>query len=254
MGEGTTSADEGRGLLFAIDRTAGRLDVVDPGAKAIVASAKLAGSPDYVRWVETTNEVWVTEPESQAIEVFTVPPGPRPTPVRAAKIAVPGGPESLVVDGTRKKAFAHLWRGSSVAIDLVARTVTATWPNGCSASRGIALDAKRGFLFAGCNEGKVVALDVDHGGKELGSAASGSGVDVIAYNPALSHVYLPGASSATMAIVAVSPTGQLSVLGALPTSSGAHCVAADDRGGIWVCDPDHGQLLVFRDPYPASGS
>src|SRR5215472_2967970 len=56
--EGTTSADEGRGLIFAIDRTSTKLDVVDPSAKAIVASAKLAGSPDYVRWVGPTHEVW----------------------------------------------------------------------------------------------------------------------------------------------------------------------------------------------------
>lgn len=33
-GDGTTSADEGRGLLFAVDRTAGKLDVVDPKAFA----------------------------------------------------------------------------------------------------------------------------------------------------------------------------------------------------------------------------
>jgi hypothetical protein len=33
-GEGTTSADEGRGLLFATDRTTGQLNVVDPAAKA----------------------------------------------------------------------------------------------------------------------------------------------------------------------------------------------------------------------------
>src|SRR6266478_1290510 len=44
-GAGTTSADEGRGLVFAIDRTARRLDVVDPGTGAIVAAAPLASAP-----------------------------------------------------------------------------------------------------------------------------------------------------------------------------------------------------------------
>src|SRR5205823_6201582 len=134
----------------------------------IVASAKLASSPDYVRWVETTSEVWVTQPDSDRIEIFSVPGGPAPKPAHVAFIAVKDGPESLVIDVTRKKAFTHLWKSASVVIDLRSRAVLSTWPNGCADSRGIALDARRGFLFAGCAEGKAVVLDIDHGGKQLG--------------------------------------------------------------------------------------
>jgi DNA-binding beta-propeller fold protein YncE len=253
-GDGTTSADEGRGLVFAMDRTSGKLHVVDPSAKAIVASVPLGGSPDYVRWVDATNEVWVTEPDSQQIEVFSLPQGPKPTPVHRTNIPVKGGPESLVIDRTRKKAFTHLWSGSSVVLDVAVHAAIATWPNGCSGSRGIALDAKRGFLFAGCAEGKLVVLDIDHGGRQLGSAASGAGVDVISYDPMRAHAYLPGASSATMAFVGIAANGQPMVLGTVPTATGAHCVTADDRGNAWVCDPDRGQLLVFKDAYPPSGS
>lgn len=249
-GEGMTSADEGRGLLFAIDRTAMRLDVVDPDAKAIVASAALGASPDYVRWVETTNEIWVSEPDAEQIEVFSVLAGNKPTPLHSVNIPVKGGPESLVIDPTRKRAFTHLWNGASVAIDVTTRSILSTWGNDCTASRGIAIDARRGFLFAGCSEGKAVVLDVDHDGKQLGSVSAGSGVDVISYSTSLGHLYLPGSSSATMAILAVSPTGSLVLLGTVPTANGAHCVAADDRGQAWVCDPNHGQLLVFKDNYP----
>ncbi len=248
---GTTSADEGRGLLFATDRTTRLLAVVDPSAKAIVSSAKLAGSPDYVRWVEATGELWVTEPDSQAIEVFSLGAGPTPTPVHLTDIRVPGGPESLVIDAARKKAFAHLWKGSTVAIDLPSHAVVATWPNGCGGSRGIAIDSRRGLLFAGCSEGKLSVLDIDHGGKQLGAVSSGSGVDIIAYSPTLAHAYLPGAKSATMAVVGIGGGGVPTVLGTVPTARGAHCVAADDRGHAYVCDPDHGRLLVFADAYPA---
>jgi len=83
--------------------------------------------------------------------------------------------------------------------------------------------------------------------------SSGSGVDVVAHSPGLPHVYLPGASSATMAVVAIGPNGYPALLGTVPTAEDAHCVAADDRGHAWVCDPNHRQLLVFKDPYPASG-
>ena len=39
---------------------------------------------------------------------------------------------------------------------------------------------------------------------------------MIDYNPTLAHLYLPGATSATMAIVGVSATGALSLLGTAP--------------------------------------
>jgi DNA-binding beta-propeller fold protein YncE len=249
---GTTSADEGRGLVFAIDRTSRRLDVVDAAAGAIVAFAKLGGGPDYVRWVRASGEVWVTEPDEQVIEVFSVPAGAAPTPVHAANIRVDGGPESLVVDPGRRRAFTHLWHGSTVAIDVASRTIAATWPNGCEGSRGIALDARRGFLLAGCSEGKLTVLDVDHGGRLLGTASSGAGVDVIAYSPALGHAYVPGARSATLAIVGIGANGAPAILGTAPTAKGAHCVATDDRGRAWVCDPEHGRLLAFTDGFPAS--
>jgi hypothetical protein len=252
-GEGTTSADEGGGLLFAIDRDARQLDVVDPAARTIVAHARLAGGPDYVRFVSLTHEVWVTEPGARQIEVFSLPATGTPTPTSVATIVFPDGPESLIIDAARQRAYTHEWGGTSHAVDVKTRAIVATWKNGCAGSRGIALDAARGFLFVGCDEGKAVVLDVAHDGQVLGALSPGvSGVDIIAYNPTLAHLYLPGESSGSMAILAVSASGGLVSLGVAATVPGAHCVAADDQGNAWVCDPEHGQLLRFRDPYPAS--
>ncbi len=246
-GFGTTSADEGRGLLFASDRATRRLAVVDPKAGAIVAGAALAGGPDYVRFVAPTGEVWVTEPAGQRIEIFKLAIGAEPAPAHVAFIDVPGGPESLVIDVSRRRAYTHLWTDTTLAIDLDKRAVVARWKNGCEGSRGIALDEKRGLLFVGCDEGKATALDVAHGGKILGSAPAGKGVDVIAYNAALSHLYVPGEDSETLTIVGVSPSGALTALATSATAPGAHCVAADDRGHAYVCDPSHGRLLVYED-------
>jgi hypothetical protein len=61
-GAGSTSADAGGGLLFASDRNRRVVDVIDPGARRIVASVALGGGPDYVRWVAPLGEVWVTAP------------------------------------------------------------------------------------------------------------------------------------------------------------------------------------------------
>ena len=250
-GVGTTSADAGGGLLFAIDRNMSRLLVVDPVKQAILGSAPLGGSPDYVRYVAVTHESWVTEPDSEQIEVFSLPDGKNP--VRTATITVSGGPESLVIDGTRKLAYTHLWAGRTVAIDLPSRAIRATWVNGCRDSRGIALDEPRGFLFAGCAEGRAVVLDAAHNGKQLGSLSFGLALDVISYNPVLAHLYLPGSASSSLGIAGVGADGTLTLLGAADVALGAHCVAADNRGQAWVCDPVHGQLLLLTDTLPAAG-
>jgi hypothetical protein len=249
-GAGTTSAAFGRGLLFAIDRTDPRLAVVDPAARKIVAAAPLAGSPDYVRWVEPEGEVWVTEPDAEQIEVFTLPAGEAPTPVHATAIAVPGGPEALVVDPRRGRAYTNLWKGESVAVDLAGHRAGAPFANGCTGSRGLALDAERGLLFVGCAEGAATVLDLDHGNAVLDHLAHGAGVDIIAYDPAHHHLFLPGGRDASLAVLGVSPAGKLSLLATAATAPRCHCVTVDDHRQAWLCDPENGRLLVVEDTLP----
>src|SRR5260370_40679035 len=86
-----------------------------------------------------------------------------------------------VVDNSRGRAYTHLWTDTTIAIDLKTRKIAARWKNGCSGSRGIAMDAARGFLFVGCDEGKLTGLDLNTG-SQLGSASSGWGGDRIALN------------------------------------------------------------------------
>jgi DNA-binding beta-propeller fold protein YncE len=246
-GAGTTSADVGGGFIFASDRGRTEVEIIDGKTSTIVGNAKLASGPDYVRWVEPTHEVWVTEPSKQQIEIFALD---KRSLVHKAVIDIPGGPESLVIDATHGRAYTHTWADASVVIDLAMHKEIARWNNGCVASRGIALDEKRGILFVGCDEGRAIALDVMRGGKQLGSAATGKGVDIIAYSPALAHLYVPGGDSATLTIVGVTPAGKLVVLGSVAIASGSHCAAADDAGHAYVCDPKQGALLVVTDPYP----
>jgi hypothetical protein len=250
--QGTTSADFGEGLLFATDRTRRTVNVVDPATRAIVAQARLASGPDYVRWVAPLREVWVTEPGAKAIETFRLEGRAPPRLVRAGSVAVPDGPESLEIDAARRRAYANTWHDATVAVDLDRRAIVARFANGCRGARGLALDPEHGLAFVGCEEGKVVALDVAHDGKLAGSAAAGRGVDVIAFSARLGHLYAPGADAANLTVVGVGPRGALDVLGTVATAPDAHCVAADDAGNAYVCDPGRGRLLVLRDPYPAS--
>ncbi len=243
-GEGITSVDEGSRFLYVADRSAKRLNVVDPVAKKIVSSAALSSGPDYVRFVSTTNELWVTEPDNDRIEIFQLSQKPGVTPVHSAFVQVKGGPESLVIDSSRGRAYTNLWDNETLAIDLKNRSIIAEWKNNCK-GRGLALNEK--YLFVGCAEGKAVSLDLSQNGKIISSLNSGAGVDIIDYNPQLRHLYLPGAQSASMAIIDVSPSGQLALVKTVATAQGAHCVVSDLRKTAFVCDPHRGGLLVISD-------
>jgi len=250
--ESTTSADSGQGLIFASDRTQRALVVADPATKSIVARAKLGSGPDYVRWVAPTHEVWVTEPGKKVIETFRVEGGKPPALTPTGTIEVPDGPEALEIDPDRNRAYTNTWHDVTIAIDVDSRAVVGRWKNECKGSRGLAVDARRGFVFVGCDEGKAVLLDAGREGQVIGRAQAGAGVDGIGYGPALSHLYVPGADAANVTILGVRNSGALDVLGSVPTTREAHCVTADDLGNVYVCDPAYGRLLTFRDPFPAS--
>ncbi len=243
---GTTSADYGEGLLFASDHANMAVVAVDPQTGAVVARAQLAGGPDYVRYVAPLQQVWVSEPHLKQIERFAVTAGAHPALARVGAVSVPGGPESLVIDVARGQAYSNEWKDHTVAISLEHPQVTAHWANSCEGSRGLALDAAGHTLFVGCKEGKVVALDLDHAGKIEASAKVGAGVDIIAWNPALHHVYAPGAISATMSVLDFSG-GALKTVATVPTAAHAHCVATDGKSVAYVCDPGAGALIVYRD-------
>jgi DNA-binding beta-propeller fold protein YncE len=251
-GGGTTSADAGAGLVFAIDRSTRTLNAVDPAEKRIVFTVTLAGGPDIVRFVAPTREVWVTEPHDQRIEIFSLSKTGRALLAHAADIAVPeDSPEALQVDAVRNRLYTNQESGTTFSIDLASRTIVDRWPIGCG-PRGLALDERAGFLFVGCEEGQCVVLDVAHGGREAGRITVGAGIDLFSYSAALHHLYLPGAKSETLSIVGVNADGTMKLLDTVTSAPHAHSGTTDGRGRIWVSDPTHGRLLTTRDPFPDS--
>jgi hypothetical protein len=247
---GCTSADEGAGPLYAIDHETQSVRVVDAASKTIVSSTMLAGAPDYVRWVASSNEIWVTEPMT-GMEILTVPSGG--APAHAAMITVAGGPEAIAVDDTRHRVYTNSFVGTTYAIDIPTRAIVETWTNGCMGlSLGLALDEARGFLFVACSGGEIVVLDAAHGGAKLGQIMFNADFDILAYSASLHHLYVPGGTSADLFIVAVSDAGAPSLLGKAPTAQGSKEVTSDDRGNVWVADQAGGRLLKIVDTFPAT--
>jgi hypothetical protein len=221
-------------------------------------STTLPAPPDYVRWVESTGEIWVTGPNNPgvaqsanpSIEVLTVPAGG--APVHATMIPVSSGPEGIAVDKTRGRVYTNAgFGGHTYAIDVAQRTVVETWSNGCTGlTVGVVLDEARGFAMVACaTPGRIAVLDVKNGGMQLGELSAGSGLDIISYSDSLHHLYLAGQTSADLSIVAISSTGAPTLLCTVPTAMGSQQVAADDQGNAWVADPAGGRLLRVRDTY-----
>jgi DNA-binding beta-propeller fold protein YncE len=220
--------------------------VIEARSGKVVNRTALASGPDYVRYLPSSSEVWVSEPRAKQIQVFRFSKKPAPGLTAVATIAVPGGPESLVFDPARHRAYTNLWGSTTVAIDTRSHALVAHWENSCTGSRGLALDETHAHLFVGCTEGKVVTLDVAHGGRQIASAPAGKGIDIISYSPALQRLYVPAGKSANLTVFDVAAAGTLTSLSTWPAAAHSHCVADDDHGNAFVCDPRDGNVLVYR--------
>jgi hypothetical protein len=245
---GCTSADEGRSMLYALDHETMQVRSVDPKSGPTVHATTLAIDSDYVRYVSTTDELWLTQPLT-GIEVLSLPASGAPT--HAATIPITGGPEALIVDGSRGRAYTNSFGGTTYAVDLATRTVVETWTNGCALSLGLELDADRGFVFVACAMGSIVVLDAAHGGVKLGELAQGAGLDILSYDSTLHHLYVQGGTSGDLGILGISSSGQPTHLGTVKTAASSTC-ATDGSGHVFVADPENGGLIRVRDTYPAT--
>lgn len=273
-GSRLSSAVVARGYIFLIDQGAMTLIMVDPASRVVLGSAPLSAPSEFVRYVPPTNELWVTQPEKEQIEVFSIPTADPFTPTHVMSIPIPKGPEDLLIDRVHGLAYTNQpGIGMTAVLQVQTHGMIGQWGNGCSQASGLALDEDRGYLFVGCSEGKVVLMDANNEGRQLASQSYGGGVDFIAYNPRLQHLYLPSGASAILAVFGIrqgdpasststpqeSPTPgegtglSLVRLGTADTALNASCVAADQADGIWVCDPARGSILYIQDTFPAGG-
>jgi YVTN family beta-propeller protein len=247
---GITSVTEGNGLLYVTNQTDNKLYVADPATGMVVYSVALGGSPDYVRYTATTNELWVTEPDVLAkIEILSLKTDVR-KPRHSAYIAIAGGPEGLAIDDMRKVAYTTSMANSMTqVIDLQKRTVTTSWASGCVQPKGILADQPDGLALFGCGEGGASVVNAAQG-KAVSRLKALSTADSLGYSPMLRHLYIPGSN---LVVASVSTGGTLSELGKYPLPGGAtkHALA-DESGHAWVLLPSTGQILRVSDGLQAS--
>ena len=245
--ETADSADEGRGLIFVADRSAQQIDVVDPRTGRIVASTPTGATPDYVRYIEANDELWVTEPSAQGIEVIPLGPGRVPMLGEASFIPVEGGPEGLTVAPGGDSAFTHALDGELVKIDVGSRREAARWPMGCGGAHGFPqIDEADDLVLASCDaNGEVVLMDA-RDGRQIAHFGVGEGTSLPAYSAVSDHFYARADPGTTITTLEGTAEGLVAVDSVTVPEAG-HCLIADPHGGYWTCDAEGGRVLRFTD-------
>ena len=241
---GVYSADASATMVYAADRGSDQILAIDIASGMTVAAQGMPGAPDYVRFSPTTNEVWVSLPGTNRLEILDAA-----SLAATGSVTLPGPPEGLTFDG----GFAYTNAGGRVlAVDVTRRLVTGEWNTGCGFSHGFPqVDPQYQLAFGGCFSNGGVGVVTMRGELRAGFEAGG-GEAIVAYDPVRHHLYVRGDPGATLDLLATCRNGQLGVLAKIDIPNNGHGASADDRGHVWVADATTGGVLRVTDPFPAA--
>ncbi len=252
---GPSSVSVGDGVVFIGNRANSQICMVDARAlkkgeciAVAPVSAGLAAAPDGLIYIAATKELWVTSgapplgiPAAElAIKIFDASQPGHLKP--AGKIPLPGSAEGYAVDNEHGLFYTNLEEiGRTIAIDVRKRTVLSNWRS-CDDPSGVAVDQARGFVFVACVD-HILALDIAHDGRVLGSLMTGAGVDNIDYSEEDQLLYVAAATAAKLTIAKVDDHGAMSALATVPTTAGVRSVIAAGHERAYLIDPIGGRIL-----------
>lgn len=235
---GVESADASATTVFAVDRENEQLLAIEL-ATGETATASIPGPPDYVRFVPVSNQLWVSIPATNRIEIYDAT-----SLIAIGSVTLAGPPEGLTIVGQFAYANAN---GRVTAIDIGERRVVGEWQSGCGYSHGFPqVDEAYRLAFGGCFSNGGVGV-VTMAGELVAGFEAGGGEAIVAYDPTRHRLYVRGDGSPTLSVIATCPNGQLGVLASVTVSNEGHAASADDRGHVWVADATTGGVFRVTD-------
>jgi hypothetical protein len=241
---GVESADASVTTVYAADRPNDRIVALDIASGATVATGNVPGYPDYVRFSPATNEVWVSLPATNRLEILDAG-----SLAAIGSVTLPAPPEGLTFDGER--AYVHA-NGRVTAVDVLRRSVVGEWATGCGYSHGFPqVDDAFDLAFGGCFKDGGVGVVTMQGELRAGFEVGG-GEAILAYDPVRHHLYVRGDGGGTLDLLATCGDGELGVLASVTISNEGHGASADDRGHVWVADATTGGVFRITDPFPGT--
>ncbi len=201
--------------------------------------------PDAIIYEPLTKHVFAFNGESDEASVIDAA-----TARVVATIPLDGGPEFAAADGNGG-VFVNLEdKSETLMIDAQKNTVVRHWPlaPGDSPS-GLAIDAAKRRLFAGCHNERMIVLDAGSG-EVLADPPIGKGVDACAFDPGTGFAFAScGDGTLTIAQENPAKAGDFRVVEKVKTQRGARTMALDPK--------THAVYLAAADfetaPAPAPG-
>jgi DNA-binding beta-propeller fold protein YncE len=208
----------GRG--FATSGQKNKLVVFDLAKLTVTKEISVGKKPDAILWVATTGEVWTMNGKDGSISCVD----PNSLEVKKS-IEVGGKLESCVEDAAKGRVYVNVEdQAVVVQIDAKEHKVLNRYKLDGKDPTGLALDAKNGVLFCGC-EKKLVFVDAATG-KGLGSQEIADGCDGVAFDPASGCAFASCGESATT-VVRESDGKTFELVARLETAPGARTCTID---------------------------
>jgi DNA-binding beta-propeller fold protein YncE len=214
---GPSSASAGDKVVYVGNRADSTVCAYDSRSLKLVRCGQLDAMPDAVVFV-SPNEVWTTTPRDQSIRILDAN-----TLKEKTKITFEGAPEGYAVDAKNHLFFTNLEdKDETLAIDVRTKKTASRWKSACGEAgpRGLAIAPDGKLLFVACTD-KVQSFRLGATPELLSSAATGAGVDSIAYSPATHELFAGAARTGQLTVIAVDATGHLATATQVTTAPGA---------------------------------
>jgi YVTN family beta-propeller protein len=208
-------------------------------AMKVLGTVPVNGAPDAIGYDPLDDAVLATSSGAKELTIID-----RTTRKVTATVKLPGSPELLTVDPKAGVAYVAINDKDEVAAVTVA-SKQITELRGCDikAPTGVALD-DQGHLFV-ADRGLVSVIDILID-KCLGSVDIGNGVDQIAVNPRVHHLYTANGGSRNLSVI---DTTSFKPLGAVGTGPSGDGVAADPTTNlVYVMVGRPGVVSIYHDP------
>jgi DNA-binding beta-propeller fold protein YncE len=191
----------------------------------VIGKVKAGTNPDAIVFDPASRRVFAMNHTSGDVTAFSAE-GDFTRPVETTTIAVGGTLEYAVVDEA-----GHLYvnvedKNQTVAIDTRTMKVDGRWELGEGEEpTGLAIDIKRGLLFAVCHNRKLVVLDC-HSGKIVATLPIGGNVDGCAFDSDRNLAFTSNGEG-TVTVVSDADSARPTVVGTVTTQRGARTIAVD---------------------------
>ena len=207
------------------------------------ACVTLTDSPDGLAYVATTGEVWVTTPRARSLTILALKDH---VPSISGEIALQGSPEGYAVMPGEGRFFTNLEdKSQTLEIDVRARRVVRSWPDGCGEKgpRGLAVDVGLKAVVVACTDA-VAVFGMD--GSPWDRVETGAGVDNLDILPDPLRIYAAAGKAEAFQRIELTSAHKLRVTGRATTSPGVRTVVVSSAGKAFAADSAGGRLLVIN--------